>query len=389
MSKQLKERIIYIISMALGLLVIASLFFPFVTVSKTITDSYGAITMHSEVISGFKMVFVGMLEYCKAGREAEALFVVFSILCFGLALASIALGFLFLRGSKKNPEKVYPKKWFIIFQLVMTALSFVMILSVNNYVDYLNTKEGASGGWSHFETYFTTGIYSKVGPCSYIMCILSAIGLVGTSVFTGMAKDNSLVFPYKRREIISACITIVACALVFFLPLFDFYYTTAYLNDNASTIYTITSSLGADPTQQYITYDGYLLFSQGGGGMAGFLKVVLYLMVFVGIVGIVYNVVFLLAAAKLIKINFDRKLSNIINLTLMVMGILIFVGCAAYCIGVNFQLDTNYKTYSMVYDFDSIWGGSFPHSYMCAGSILSLFPVASFAGVFFVNNYLD
>jgi hypothetical protein len=171
--------------------------------------------------------------------------------------------------------------------------------------------------------------------------------------------------------------------------LFDFYHSTAYINDNASTIYTISSSLGSDPTNQYITYDGYLIFTESGGGMAGFIKIALYLMIYVGIVGIVYNVIFLLAALRIIMINFDRKLSNIINLTLMVAGLLIFIGCTVYSVGVNFKLDTNYKTYSMVFDFDSIWGGAFPHTYICAGAIVSLFPILSFGGVYLLNNYLD
>ncbi len=387
MSKALKERIVYFISMALGVLTLIALFFPFMTITREKIVAGQAPEYYGDTLMGFNMIF--NLD-CVRGDEAEGLFLVFTIVLALLALASIVWGLLNFLGQRKNPDQVAAKKWFILFQLVYCALTFCMMIGLNNYLDVLNNSENAINKWSIAVFYATSGNLSTAGPCVYILLALGVVALVPTCVLTAMLKDNSLVFPYRRREIITSAITIVACIAVFFLPLFNYYYSTNYINVNAATIYDRVMGNGADLTTEYLLYDGYEIFYFANGGMAGYIKVLFYMMIFVSIATLAYNVFFLLAAFGVFRINFDRKLNNKANLALMVMGIMIFVGCLAYCYGVNFQLDRNWETYSRIFDLQSIWTvGQFPRSYISAGAIVALYPIASYLAVRFLNEYPD
>jgi hypothetical protein len=124
--------------------------------------------------------------------------------------------------------------------------------------------------------------------------------------------------------------------------------------------------------------------------MVGYIKLLYYVMLFASFVGLAYNVAFLLGATKVLHINLDRKLNNLINIVLSVCGVMIAVGCIAYCIGVNFQLDRNWETYSVISNLSSIWTeGHFTYSYPFAGAFIVLYPLVSYIGVRVVNDYLD
>ena len=236
MSKLLKERIIYIISIALGLLLIIAFSFNFMTVTES--ETVGTDVKFNLIkLNGFEIMF-GI--DCTKGTEAEGILQTFMFVIAILALASIAFGALFLRGSFKHPDKSSTKKWFIIFQVVAMALSYCMMLWLLTYISNLNTNPNpeTTGNWSIFAFKAKCGNTSAFGPCIFIVFALSAISFVATCVFTAMVKDNSLVLPYKRREIITSVITIVACVATFFISLCNFYYTTDYINENAASIFT-------------------------------------------------------------------------------------------------------------------------------------------------------
>lgn len=388
MSKLLKEKIIYIIAMALGVLTIGFFFIPYMTVvAKEVDEITKQIIYTPTVLNGWTVMFGGI--DCVNGGEAEGIFLVLTCVVGLAAIANLVLGFLCFMAAKKNPEAKIGKKWFIILQLIYMAVVFTMTIALDKYLLFINDSKLPVKGWSVFAFYAETGVLSEGGLCLYFLMGISTIALIASAILTGMVKDNSLVLPYKRREIISSIITIVACVAVFFITVFDYYYSTIYINKNIESIYEIAQNNGGDPTNQYVLYSGYDLYYLSSGGLAGYIRLFFYLMQFVAIMGIAYNVVFLLGAFGVLRINFDRKINNVVNIALMVMGIMIFVGCAAYCYGVNFQLDSNWAANATQKPLATIWGDQFPRSYILAGPIVCLYPIASFFGVYSLNNFLD
>lgn len=388
MSKLLKERIIYIIAMALGVLTIGFFFIPYMTVVvKEVDEVTKTIIYTPTVLTGWTVMFGGI--DCVNGNEAEGIFLVLTCIVALAAVANLVLGILYFLASIKNPDAKLGKKWFIILQLIYMAATFVMLVALDKYISFINGSQLPIKGWSVFAFYAETGVLSQSGLCLYFLMGLSTLVFITTAILTGMVKDNLLVLPYKNREIISSIITIVACVAVFFITVFDYYYSTIYINKNIESIYEYAQSTGGDPTHQYVLYSGYDLYCRSAGGLEGYIRIFFYLMQFVAIMGIAYNVVFLLGAFGVLRINFDRKINNTINLALMIMGIMIFVGCVAYCYGVNYQLDSNWTANATQKPLSTIWGDQFPRSYILAGPIVCLYPIASFFGVYYANNFLD
>ena len=388
MSKLLKEKIIYIIAMALGVLTIAFFFIPYMTVvSKEVDEISKQIIYTPLALNGWTVMFGGL--DCVNGNEAEGLFLVLTCVVGLAAIANFVLGFLYYLAAKKNPDAKLGKKWFIILQLIYMAVTFTMCIALDKYLLYINNSQLPVKGWSVFAFYAETGVLAEGGPCLYFLMGVSTIALIASAILAGMVKDNSLVLPYKRREIIASFITIIACIAVFFITVFEYYYTTVYINSSIESIYEFAQNAGGDPTYKYNLYSGYDIYYLSSGGLPGYIRLFFYLMQFVAIMGIAYNIVFLLGAFGVLRINFDRKINNTINLALMVMGIMIFVGCVAYCYGVNYQLDSNWAANATQKPLHTIWDGQFPRSYILAGPIVCLYPIASFFGVYSANNFLD
>lgn len=386
MSKLLKERIIYITSIALGVLTIALLFVPFMS-SYVYKTENGVQTAVRVMYSGFNLIFnidpTG-------GYEIEGMMRFLAVFLGLAAVASLVWGGLALYTNYKNPEKFFGKKFFILFQLIYVACAFCCLILLLNFVKTINESEDPIGSYSLCLFACITGKEIEAFPCIFILLGIGTVALVGTCIFSGMAQDNSLVLPYKKREIISSIITIVACVLVIFVPLFNFVYNTNYINSHASTIYDAAVGSGSDLTIEYVVVTGYDMFFSSGGGFPGYIKLLYYFMLFIGIAGLVYNVAFLLGALKVLHINLDRKLNNLINVALSVCGVMITVGCVALCIGVNFQLDRNWETYSVINPLQTIWTeGHFTYSYPFAGAFVVLYPLVSYVGVRLVNDYLD
>ena len=388
MSKLLKEKIIYIIGMALGLLTLAFFFIPYMTVvTKEVDEVTKQIIYTPTVLNGWAVMFGGI--DCINGNEAEGIFLVLTCVVALASVANLVLGLLCYLAAKKNPDAKIGKKWFIILQLIYLAVAFTMTIALDKYLLFINGSQLPVKGWSVFAFYAETGVLSAGGPCLYFLIGASTIAVIASSILAGMVKDNSLVLPYKRREIIASFITIVACIAVFFITVFDYYYSTIYINQNIESIYEFAKSNGGDPTFKYNLYSGYDIYYLASGGLQGYIRLFFYLMQFVAIMGIAYNVVFLLGAFGVLRINFDRKINNTINLALMIMGVMIFVGCVAYCYGVNYQLDSNWAANATQKPLSTIWGDQFPRSYILAGPIVCLYPIASFFGVYTANNFLD
>jgi hypothetical protein len=386
MSKLLKERIIYITSIALGVLTIALLFVPFM--SSWISVTTNGVTAPKEFIyNGFDIIFnidpTG-------GYEIEGIMRLLLVITGLAALASLAWGGLALYNNIKNPEKFFGKKFFILFQLIYVACVFCNIIVLVNFVNAINTSDDPISGYSLCLFACVTGSQISAFPCIFIIAGFGLVAFLVTCVFSAKAQDNSLVLPYKRREVISSIITIVACVLVIFIPLFTFVYNTNHINTNASNIFQFALGSGSDLTSSYVFVNGYDMFYLSGGGFVGYIKLLYYVMLFIGIAGIAYNIAFLLGALKVFHFNFDRKLNNLINVALSVCGVMITVGCVALCIGVNFQLDRNWETYSVINPLQTIWTeGHFTYSYPFAGAFVVLYPLVSYVGVRLVNDYLD
>ena len=387
MSKLLKERIIYITSIALGVLTILLMFVPFMSSYINVTDAGGNTTQTHVVYNGFNILF-GI--DAKGGYEIEGMMLLLTIILALAGLASLVWGVLAMITNKKNPEKFFGKTFFILFQLIFVACAFCCTLVLCNFVNTINTMDDPISGYSLCLFACVTGKTISAYPCIFILLGVGAVALITTCIFSGMAQDNSLVLPYKKREIISSIITIVACIAVFFIPLFNFVYNTNFINSHASTVFESALGSGADLTNEYVLVNGYNMFYHSGGGFEGYLKLLYYVMLFAAIAGIAYNVAFLLGAFKILHINLDRKLNNIVNIVLSVCGVMMTVGCVALCIGVNFQLDRNWETYSIIKDLNTIWSsGHFTYSYPVVGAFIVLYPLVSYLGVRLVNDYLD
>ncbi len=387
MSKLLKERIIYLTSIALGILTIAFLFVPFMSSVSSVKTSNTQSSFVLFIYNGFDIIF--NIDPA-GGYEIEGIMRLLLVITGLAALASIAWGGLAFYTNYKNPEKFFGKKFFILFQLIYVACVFCTIIVLINFVNTINTQDDPIASYSLSKFACETNMKISAYPCIFMLGGIGLVGLLGTCVFSAKAQDNSLVLPYKRREIISSLITIVACVLVIFIPLFTFVYNTNYINTNASNIFTFALGSGGDLTHRYTLVTGYDMFYLSGGGFVGYIKLLYYFMLFIGIAGIAYNIAFLLGALKLIHFNFNRKLNNLVNIALSVCGVMITVGCVALCIGVNFQLDRNWETYSFIHDLSTIWSeGHFTYSYPLAGAFVVLYPLASYVGVRLVNDYLD
>lgn len=399
MSNLLKQRIIYICSIALSILTFGFLCLPFMTVYEKVIDA-GVTKYNPVTLFGWDVMNPGIVD-CVKGSEAEGIFLVFSFVILIATIALLVWGGLNLFSSFKTPDAKRGYKWFIIIELVYTLLEFCMAIAMGSYINYLNTADLANTGWSIFAFKAACGSASAAGPCVYVLLGLGAAITIITCVFTAMAKDNSLVLPYTKREIISSIVTIVACVAVFFITLCRFYYTTNYINTNIQSVYdSVVSTSGSDLSVNYKLWDGYEVFSFGAGGMEGYIRVLILVMWFVAICGILYNIFFLLAALGVFRINFDRKISNKINLALMVCGIMISVGCIAYSVGVNYQLGSNWTAYYKQLPLDSIWNTNmwlaesgvmvgFPQTVVYEGAFVVLYPIASYVGVRLINEYPD
>ena len=386
MSKLVKERIIYITNIVLGLLTLGFLFVPFV--SSTIYESVNGVTQPTLVVyNGYDILFnLGVT----VGNEIEGIMLLLAVVLTLASVASAFLGASALKNNIKNNEKFAGKKIFILLNIVYVFCAFALTLVVLNFVNTINTLDDPITGYSICLFACVTGIKIQYYPCIFMILGLGVLSAFTTCIFSGMAKDNSLVLPYTKREVISSIVTIVACIAVFFLPLFNYVYDTNFLNTNASTAFDSAIASGSDLTVEYNIINGYNMFYFSGGGMSGYIKMFYYAMLFVAIVGLIYNVSFLLGATKLLHINLDRKLNDLINFVLTICGIFICVGCVAYCIGVNYQLDRNWETYSAIRNLASIWAeGHFTYSYTFAGAYIALFPVASLLSVKMLNDYLD
>ncbi len=386
MSKLLKERIIYITSIALGLLTVAIMFVPFMSSNIYVTKN-GVQEATQVIYNGYQIMFG--LELV-GGYEIEGMMLLLTVLTGLAGIATMVWGGLALYNNIKNPEKFFGKKFFILFQLIYVACSFCTTIILINFVNVINTSDDPIGAYSLCLFACNTNMKISAYPCIFIILGMGAVALTLTCIFSGMAQDNSLVLPYKKREVISAIITIVACALVFFIPLFDFVYDTNYINSHASTVFDAALGSGSDLTIEYIVRNGHDMFYLSGGGMVGYIKLLYYFMLFISIIGIVYNIAFILGAFKVLHINLDRKLNNLVNIALSVCGVMIAVGCVAYCVGVNFQLDRNWETYVVIKDLAAIWeSGHFTYSYPFAGAFVVLYPLVSYLGVRLTNDYLD
>ena len=113
MSKLLKERIIYITSIALGLLTVLLLFVPFM--SSNITETVDGVQQSVQTVyNGFGILFsLGVT----GGYEIEGMMLLLMVIISVAALASIVWGGLAILNNVKNPEKFFGKKFFILFQL--------------------------------------------------------------------------------------------------------------------------------------------------------------------------------------------------------------------------------------------------------------------------------
>jgi len=144
MSKLLKERIIYITSIALGVLTIMLLFVPFM--SSWISVTKNGVTAPKEFLyNGFDIIFT---IDPTGGYEIEGIMRLLLVVAGLAALASLAWGGLALYNNIKNPEKFFGKKFFILFQLIYVACVFCSIILLVNFVNVINTSDDPIGNYS-------------------------------------------------------------------------------------------------------------------------------------------------------------------------------------------------------------------------------------------------
>lgn len=429
MSTLKKERVIYSAGIGLFLLTLLALCLPFITVGVYET-SQSAEKAQSITYLGWQLFelinpllkaeidangVMATITRALSPRGSEAAFVIFSAIMIILSLiAGVLSGYGLFRNLTKGQG--VGKKWINIVMIGYVVFSLAMSILYVMYVQYLNVTDFETDSAVNATTWATFGFFSLTGIKTEIEMgpfVLAALGLIATLVsiiYTMKIQDNSILFPYKKRHVWAAVVTIVVCAVVFLLPFIDYFFSTEYLSytENFSNIKAIlfrqTTQVvdGEKITVNVITIDGletvakkfttgvgWDMITGASGAVQGYYKVLFVIMFVVAGCGILYSIATLLGACEVIRFNFNRKHLNTVCLVLAVIGILLWFGAFAYSLGVNVRLDDFYGQYTDVFIL-AYPDGEFPRTTCTLGAWLSMIPCAvGYAGVALLNAYDD
>jgi len=424
MSTLKKERVIFITGIALFVLTMMALCFPFFTVG-VYTNTQDANTAESIRYLGWQIFkFVNPLIKQKYNENdpdspiinlvmspigSEAAFTVFSAVLVILAcLVGVLCGYGLYKSIKTG--KGIGKKWinivfvgYFVFSVVMLALYFTYIHNLNTMEFVGNKAANLAKRWSIFGFKSMTGVEALMGPAPFILTAIGTGAMMTSIIFTMGIQDNSILYPYKKRQVYSSLLTIALCVGIFFLPFIDFFYSTEYLSytENFSSISAILFRKGQDNVNQltvnglenialnFTNGVGWDMISTGSGAIQGYYKVLFVMMFTVAGCGIVYAVANLLGACEVIRFNFSRKHLNTVCLVIMVIGIMLWFGSFAYMLGVNVRLNDFYGQYQEVFVI-AYPDGEFPQTSCTLGAWLSMVPgIIGYAGVAWLNAFED
>lgn len=338
----------------------------------------------------------------------EAMFVIFNFALLAIVIIlAIIDGYALYRSYKTGLS--IGKKFINILHIGYVILSAMVLIAYIPYVNYLNNHEftstnaitnaTAAKAWASFAFKSLSGVETKMQAGPFIIAIAGIIAAFVSLIFTMKIQDNSILYPYRSRQVLSSCVCLALCIGVFFLPYIDYYFSTYSIYGNAAKgmkelLFSGPSSAlderGLEKVaQSFVNGVGWDSILYGSGDIAGYYKIMFILMFVVAGFGIIYSIVNLLGAATIIRFNFDKKYTNLICGVLMGCGIMLLVGSLVYSIGVNVRLNSLFNTEGFKSSFLIAYpDGQFPQTVCTLGAWLSMIPgIAGYVGVKLLNAY--
>lgn len=429
-----KERIVYYTGITLFVLVAISLCFPYITwgvytnnQSVTLAESVTYLGWQLFGLSAFyKKEPIIMTETGGISDSGiitprsvtplgtESMFVIFNYILFFAALAIAVIDGFALYENYKNGKSL-SKKFINVFHIGFVIIAVSLIIVYIPYVKYLNshvftsssvdTVAAEAKAWSSFAFKSLTGIETKMAAGPFLIAVFGFAAAMVSIIVTMKLQDNSILYPYKRRHVFAAVVCLVLCVSVFFLPNIDYYFSTYYIHEKSDTLMSLLfqgkptgiadAKLNSNALERIAAYFtsgvGWDCLTQGSGDIEGYYKVMFSLMFVISGLGIMFSAATLLAAAGVIKFNFDKKYLNMISLVLMVMGILLWAASFVYSIGVNVRLNTTYARKDFYQYFLKAYpDGQFPQTTCTVGAWLSMIPgILGFTGTKLLCAYDD
>ena len=429
-----KERIVYFTGIALFVVVAITLCFPYITWGVythnqmvTLADSVTYLGWQLFGLTAYyrgnpiitetgQIVATGQLSgRTVAPLGTEAMFVIFNYALLFIAIAVAAIDGFALYENYKN-GKSFGKRFINMLHIGFALVAASLVVVYIPYVNHLNTYEFTSTNtatvaaeakaWSSFAFKSLTGVATEMQAGPFLIAIFGFAAALICIIVTMKLQDNSILYPYKKRQIFASVVCLALCVAVFFLPYIDYYFSTYYIyernNNNLMTLLfqgkptdVESARLNANALERIAAYFstgvGWDCLTSGSGDIAGFYKVIFSLMFVVAGAGILLSLANLLAAAGIIKFNFDRKYLTMVAATLMIMGILLWAASLVYSIGVNIRLDTRYSEKDFVQYFMKAYpDGQFPQTVCTVGAWLSMLPgIVGYAGTKLLCTYDD
>lgn len=432
-----KEKIIYLTGIALFVILAITLCFPY-AVLGVYTDTQSVTVAESVTYIGWQ--FFGLTAFYKSapvngiaqdgsvitstavdfkavtpvGSEAALVIFNYAILLLAVGLAVFDGFALFQTLVHKRSFK---KKIGNIMHIGFFIATIAAILFYVPYINHLNTYEFTSKNaatvasearnWASFAFKSLTGIESKMTPLPFIIAGYGLIALMVSLICTMKLQDNSILYPYKPRHVYATLVCMLACVGVFFLPCIDYYYSTFYIckdgvaNSPATLQYILYLTPGANLdteidtnaleliAKQFKTGVGWDCFLTGSGDISGFYKTIFILMFAVAGCGFLFCCATLLAAAGIIKFNFDKKYLTLITAIIMGFGFLLWVASLVFAMSVNIRLNEVYNSKGYEQFFRKAYPeGQFPQTVCTVGAWLSMVPgILTFAGTKLLCSY--
>ncbi len=340
----------------------------------------------------------------------ESIFVIFNYVLLGIVVFLAVIDGIALYRSYKTGLSM-GKKFINLFHIGYAVVSAMILISYIPYVNYLNnhvfssTNESsnatAAKAWATFAFKSLSGVETTMQCGPFIIAIAGLVAAAVSLIFTMKIQDNSILYPYKSRQVMSSCVCIALCVAVFFLPCIDYYFSTYSIYGNAAR--GMKELLFSGPNsalderglekvaQSFTTGVGWDCILYGSGDIAGYFKLIFILMFVIAGMGIIYSILNLLGAASVIRFNFDRKYTNLICGVLMGCSLLLLFGSLVYSIGVNTRLESLFNTEGFTSSFLIAYpDGQFPQTVCTVGAWLSVLPgIAGFVGVKVLNAFDD
>lgn len=438
-----KERIIYFTGIATFVLIAITLCFPYailgvytdnqsVTLAESVTylgwQFFGLKAFYktapvsgvTETGTSVTSTNTSLIDVTPVGSEAALVMFNYAILLLAIAIA-IFDGFCLFESYVH--KKSFGKKFINIMHIGLFVIAAATVLFYVPYINHLNTYEFSSKNmstvaseaksWSAFAFKSLTGVESKMTPLPFLLAAYGFASLLISLICTMKLQDNSILYPYKRRHIYATILCMAACVGVFFLPFIDYYFSTYYICKDgvANSPATLQNQLYliANPdskpgvkteisanaleliAKKFTTGVGWDCFLSGSGDIAGFYKVMFVLMFTVAGCGFLFGLATLLAAAGVIKFNFDKKYITIITAIIMGFGIMLWVASFVYAMSVNIRLNEvfNAKGYRKFF-LRAYPEGQFPQTVCTLGAWLSMIPgIVAYAGTKILCAYED